>query len=80
MRSAEAYWGAPVLRKLFGYGMNQFPVFIEAYGQEMAERYQAVFIDAHNEFLQMLASFFAQGITNSQQVFTTPLYFVFLGM
>lgn len=117
----HAYLDAPFLRKLFGYGMNQFPFFIQAYEAEMLERFLAVFVDAHNEYLQILsmmgfvgfagyfgmflgcikccvdhlcdkkavmpmlgimvcAAYLVQGIANSPQVFTTPLYFVVLGI
>lgn len=121
IRSVKTFFGVPILRKLFGYGMNQFPVFIEKYEEEMLVCYQSVFVDAHNELLQMvavagivgcigyfgmfvccvkkcfrglgsgvhmteilglsvMAAYLVQGITNSPQVFTTPLYFIFLGL
>lgn len=121
IRSVKTFFGIPILHKLFGYGMNRFPVFIGKYEEEMLIRYQSVFVDAHNELLQMLAmagivgcigyfgmficcikkcfrgldsgvhmtemlglsvmaAYLVQGITNSPQVFTTPLYFIFLGL
>lgn len=122
-RSMQAYIDAPAFRKVFGYGMNQFPEFIRAYETEMTERFQSAFIDAHSEYLQMLATtglfgavgffgmmaagfwqcvrnlkqanaqklaplagiavllvYFAQAFANNPQVFTTPLYLIFMGI
>lgn len=122
-RSIKAYLDAPLFRKVFGYGMNQFPVFIHDYEEEMTLLFQSSFLDAHNEYLQMVVTagiigavgffgmfaaglalcvrkikrdgtqtlaplagiavltvYFAQAFANNPQVFTTPLYFVFLGI
>lgn len=120
-RSVQAYADEPIFRKIFGYGMNQFPIFIRAYEEEMIQLYRIPFGDAHNEYLQILSTlglvgaagffgmpgiclwnclhkvedkrkmaarmgilvfiiYFIQGIANNPQVFTTPLYFVFMGI
>lgn len=122
-KSIQAYIDAPAFRKVFGYGMNQFPEFIRAYEAEMMERFQSTFIDAHSEYLQMLATmgllgavgffgmmaaglwqcvwnlkkanvqklapmagiavllvYFVQAFANNPQVFTMPLYLIFMGI
>lgn len=57
IRSLEVYFQNPWKYKLFGFGANCFPDFINPmYYEEMVNSLPIIFIDAHNEFLQMLAT------------------------
>lgn len=56
-RTCAAYSKLPLSQKLFGCGANCFQQFIDAeYGEEIRRLYVNSFIDAHNEFLQFLAT------------------------
>ncbi len=57
IRTVELFFKQPFLSKLFGCGLGCFYDFIyPTYGAEMLERFNSVFYDPHNDFLQVLAT------------------------
>lgn len=57
IRSVRIFRDFPLVQKLFGCGINCFSyVMRDVYLEEMRQQLSVVFIDAHNEYLQMLLS------------------------
>lgn len=57
IRTVELYGKLPLKHKIFGCGLSCFYNFVyPAYGADMLEKINSVFYDAHNDFLNMLAT------------------------
>ena len=55
LRSVELFQKLPLKNQLFGCGLSNFYDFIyPAYGEDMLNRFAAVFYEPHNDFLQAL--------------------------
>lgn len=63
IRTVELYGKLPWKNKIFGCGLSCFYNFVyPAYGADMIEKINSVFYDAHNDFLQTLATMGIVGV------------------
>lgn len=55
-KTVEEFMQQPLIHKLFGVGMQGFPQLVEDWREETIALFGSPFIDAHNEYLQYMAT------------------------